>query len=168
MDETVAYVEGFLSAFFYSPVEEPQAGDRAWISHLKGFTKEFETASLNSGPLPKNRTGVSESAIATRQSANAVLPESEKLVNEYCDAAGESRRKNLAAWMQRLYKSGGHARRRAEDDLQGGDEGQDDARAEAVGRSLSKKSPRPGDGRGHFAGSSPARSTAVPDAAPVL
>jgi hypothetical protein len=107
MDETVAYVEGFLSAFFYSPVEEPQAGDRAWISHLKGFTKEFETARLNGGPLPKNRTGVSESAIATRQSASAVVSESEKLVKEYCDAAGESRRKNLAAWMQRLYRSEG-------------------------------------------------------------
>ena len=107
MDETVAYVEGFLSAFFYSPLEEPQAGDRAWISHLKGFTKEFEKARLNSGPLPKNRTGVSESAIATRQSANAVVPEAEKLVKEYCDAGGEARRRNLAAWMQRLYKSEG-------------------------------------------------------------
>jgi hypothetical protein len=107
MDETVAYAEGFLTAFFYSPVEEPQAGDRALIRHLKGFTKEFETARLNSGALPKNRTGISESAIATRQSANTVVSESEKLVKEYCDAAGEPRRKNLAAWMQRLYKSEG-------------------------------------------------------------
>jgi hypothetical protein len=77
------------------------------MSHLKGFTKEFETARLNSGPLPKNRTGVPESAIATRQSASAVVSESEKLVKEYCDAGGESRRKNLAAWMQRLYTSEG-------------------------------------------------------------
>jgi hypothetical protein len=107
MDETIAYAEGFLSAFFYSPVEEPQAGDRAWIAHLKGFTKEFETARLNSGPVSKNRTGVSESAIATRQSASAVVSEVEKLVKEYCDAGGEARRKNLAAWMQRLYRSEG-------------------------------------------------------------
>ena len=107
MDETVAYVVGFLTAFFYSPIEEPQAGDRAWISHLKGFTEEFEKATLNSGPLPKSRKGVSEGALATRQAANAVVPESEKLVKEYCDAGGEARRKNLAAWMQRLYKSDG-------------------------------------------------------------
>ena len=107
MDETVAYAEGFLSAFFYSPMEEPQAGDRAWIAHLKGFTKEFETARLNSGPVPKNRTGVPESSIATKQSASAVVSEAEKLVKEYCDAGGEARRKNLAAWMQRLYKSDG-------------------------------------------------------------
>jgi hypothetical protein len=107
MDETVAYVEGFLTAYSYSPIEEPQAGDRAWIGHLKGFTEEFETARLNSGPLPKNRTGVPESAIATRQSASAVVPEAEKVVKEYCDSAGEPRRKNLAAWMQRLYKSEG-------------------------------------------------------------
>jgi hypothetical protein len=107
MDETVAYAEGFLSAFFYSPVEEPQAGDRAWIAHLKGFTEEFETARLNSKPVPKNRTGVPESAIATRQSASAVVSEAEKLVKEYCDAGGEARRKNLAAWMERLSGSEG-------------------------------------------------------------
>jgi hypothetical protein len=107
MDETVAYAEGFLSAFFYSPVEEPQAGDRAWMSHLKGFTKEFETARLNSGPLPKNLRGVPESNVAMKQSANAVVPESEKLVKEYCDAAGAAHRKNLAAWMQKLYKGEG-------------------------------------------------------------
>jgi hypothetical protein len=107
MDETVAYAEGFLSAFFYAPTEEPQAGDRTWMAHLKGFTKEFETARMNSGGLPKNRTGVQESAIATREAANAVVPEAEKLVKEYCDAGGAARRKNLAAWMQRLYKSEG-------------------------------------------------------------
>jgi hypothetical protein len=107
MDETLAYAEGFLSAFFYSPVEEPGAGDRAWISHLKGFTKEYETARLNSGPVPKNRRGISESAIATRQGAGAAASEAEKLVKEYCDSGGEARRKNLAAWMQRLYRSEG-------------------------------------------------------------
>ena len=107
MDETVAYAEGFLSAFFYSPVEEPQAGDRAWIAHLKGFTKEYETARLNSGRLPKDLRRVPEAAIAMKQSASAVVPESEKLVKEYCDGGGDARRKNLAAWMQRLYKSEG-------------------------------------------------------------
>jgi hypothetical protein len=70
--ETLAYAEGFLTAFFYSPIEKPQAGDRAWIAHLKGFTKEFQTARLNSGPLPKRLTGVQESAIAMKQSATAV------------------------------------------------------------------------------------------------
>ena len=35
MDETLAYAEGFLTAFFYSPIEKPQGGDRAWIAHLK-------------------------------------------------------------------------------------------------------------------------------------
>ena len=107
MDETVAYAEGFLSAFFYSPVEEPQAGNRAWIAHLKGFTEEFETATLNNKPVPKNRTGAQERAIATRQSASAVVSEAEKLVKEYCDAGGEARRKNLAAWMVWLSGSEG-------------------------------------------------------------
>jgi len=107
IDETVAYLEGFLTAFSYSAVEEPQAGDRAWITHLKGFTREFETAKINSGPLPKDRTRVPESTIAMKESASAVVPESEKLVKDYCDAAGETRRKNLAAWVQRLYKTEG-------------------------------------------------------------
>jgi hypothetical protein len=107
MDETVAYLEGFLTGFSYSTVEEPQAGDRAWIAHLKGFTREFETARAHSGPLPKDRGRVPESTIAMRQSASAVVPESEKLVKDYCDAAGETRRKNLAAWVQRLYKTEG-------------------------------------------------------------
>jgi hypothetical protein len=107
MDETVAYAEGFLTAFFYSPIEKPQAGDRAWIAHLKGFTKEFQTARLNSGPLPKKLTGVQESAIAMKQSATAVEADAEKLVKEFCDAGGAARRENLAAWMQWLYKSDG-------------------------------------------------------------
>ena len=107
MDETVAYAEGFLSAFFYAPTEEPGPGDRAWMAHLKGFTKEFATARANSGGLPRNRKGIPESAIATREAATAVESEAEKLVKEYCDGGGAARRKNLAAWMQRLYKSEG-------------------------------------------------------------
>ena len=107
MDETLAYAEGFLSAFFLAPTEEPQAVDRAWMEHLKGFTKAFATARMNSGGMPKRRAGIPEDALATRESANAVVPETEKLVGEYCDAGGPARRKNLAAWVQRLYKSDG-------------------------------------------------------------
>ena len=108
MDETVAYAEGFLTAFFYSPLEEPADGDRAWIAHFKGFTKEFANARLNSGPIPKKLpSNVQESQIAMKQSANAVVTEAEKLVKEFCDAGGAAKRKNLAAWMERLYKSEG-------------------------------------------------------------
>jgi hypothetical protein len=106
MDETVAYAEGFLSAFFYAPIEAPGAGDRAWIAHFEGFTKEFQNARNNSGGVPKSRAGVQEQNLATRQSANAVIPETEKLVKEYCDAGGAARRKNLAAWMEHLNNAG--------------------------------------------------------------
>ncbi|MET0769394.1 MAG: hypothetical protein ABW081_05760 [Solirubrobacteraceae bacterium] len=108
MDETVAYAEGFLTAFFYSPLEEPADGDRAWVAHFKGFTKEFQNARLNSGPIPKKLPpNVPESNIAMKQSANAVVTEAEKLVKEFCDAGGAAKRKNLAAWMERLYKTEG-------------------------------------------------------------
>ena len=107
MDETVAYAEGFLTAFFYGAIEEPAAGDRSWIPHLKGFTKEFETAKVNSRPLPKDRSKIPEAALATNESATAVGPETEKLVKEYCDAGGDAHRKNLAAWMQYVYKKDG-------------------------------------------------------------
>jgi hypothetical protein len=108
MDETVAYAEGFLTAFIYSPLEEPADGDRAWIAHFKGFTKEFANARLNSGPIPKKLpSNVPESNIAMKQSANAVVTEAEKLVKEFCDAGGAAKRKNLAAWMERLYKTEG-------------------------------------------------------------
>lgn len=108
MDEVVAYVEGFLTAYAYSAVETPDANhDRAWISHLKGFTLEFETASVNSGPLPKNLKGIPEASIAMKQSANAVMSEAERVLKDYCDAAGDARRQNLAAWAQRLYKTKG-------------------------------------------------------------
>jgi len=108
MDETLAYAEGFLTAFFYSPIEKPQAGDRGWIAHLKGFTEAFQTARLNSGPLPKKLPpGVQESTIAMKQSATAVEADAEKLVKEFCDGGGAARRENLAAWMQFLYKSEG-------------------------------------------------------------
>jgi hypothetical protein len=102
MDETVAYVEGFLTAYSYAAVEAPGADDRPWIGHLKGFAREFQTARLNSGPLPKDLRRIPEAALATRRSANAVVGEVEKVVKDYCDAAGEARRKNLAAWMQHL------------------------------------------------------------------
>jgi hypothetical protein len=106
MDEVVAYLEGFLTAYAYSAIETPDANnDRAWIRHLKGFTKEFETARANSGALPKNRKGIPEASIATKQSANAVVSESERVLKDYCDAAGETRRQDLAAWAQRLYKT---------------------------------------------------------------
>jgi len=52
-------------------------------------------------------TGIPESNIAMRQSANAVVPEAEKLVKEYCESGGEARRKNLAAWMVYLRRPGG-------------------------------------------------------------
>jgi hypothetical protein len=42
-----------------------------------------------------------------KQSANAVVTEAEKLVKEFCDAGGAAKRKNLAAWMERLYKTEG-------------------------------------------------------------
>jgi hypothetical protein len=106
MDEVVAYLEGFLTAYGYSAVETPDAdNDRAWIRHLKGFTKEFETARANSGSLPKDRRGIPEASIATKESANAVVSAAERVLKDYCDAAGEPRRKNLAAWAQRLYKT---------------------------------------------------------------
>ena len=50
---------------------------------------------------------VKESNLATKQSANAVVGEAEKLVKEFCDAGGAAKRKNLAAWMQRLYRTEG-------------------------------------------------------------
>jgi hypothetical protein len=51
--------------------------------------------------------GIDERNLAIRQSANAVIEESEKLVKEYCDGAGPARRKNLGAWMEHLQKAGG-------------------------------------------------------------
>jgi hypothetical protein len=105
MDETLAYAEGFLSAFFYAPVEKPGPGERAWLAHFGGFAKEFQNARLNSGPA-KRAPGVQEQNLATRQSANAVIAESEKLVKEYCTAGGTTRAKNLAAWMEYLSSTG--------------------------------------------------------------
>jgi hypothetical protein len=107
MDEAPAYAEGFLSAFFYSPIEEPQPGDRAWLRHLKGFAKEFAVARLNSGPLPKSRARIPEETIAAREGAGAGAEEAEKLVKQYCESGGRARCQNLAAWMQWLYTSGG-------------------------------------------------------------
>jgi hypothetical protein len=108
MDETLAYAEGFLTAFFYAPIEAPQAGDRAWIAHFKGFSEEYQTARANSGPIPKKLPpGVDERNLAIKESANAVEAEAEKLVKEFCDKGGPARRKNLAAWMLFLDKGGG-------------------------------------------------------------
>jgi hypothetical protein len=108
MDEVVAYLEGFLTAYNYGAAETPDANhERAWISHLKGFTEEYETARANSGTLPKDRRRIPEKNLAIRESANAVVSEAERVLKDYCDAAGEPRRKNLAAWAQRLYKTKG-------------------------------------------------------------
>jgi hypothetical protein len=108
MDETVAYAEGFLTAFFYSPVVEPGDGDHAWIAHLRGFTKEYQNARLNSGPIPKKLPPDAKPGnIAMKQAANAVEVEAEKLVKEFCDAGGTAKSANLAAWIERLYKRKG-------------------------------------------------------------
>jgi hypothetical protein len=108
MDEVVAYLEGFLTAYAYSAVETPDANhERAWIAHLKGFTEEYEKARANSGGLPKDRRRIPEKNLAIRESANTVMSEAERVLKDYCDAAGEARRKNLAAWAQRLFKAKG-------------------------------------------------------------
>jgi hypothetical protein len=107
MDEIVAYAEGFLSAFFYAPVAAPGTGTPAWLAHFEGFTKEFQKARINSGGLPKNTRGIPEDNLAMRESANAVIPESEKQVREYCDKAAAAQRQNLAAWMEHLDQAGG-------------------------------------------------------------
>jgi hypothetical protein len=107
MDEIVAYAEGFLSAFFYAPVAAPGTGTPAWLAHFEGFTKEFQRARANAGGMPKSRKGIPEDNLAMRESANAVIPESEKQVKEYCEKAGQAQRQNLAAWMEHLDKAGG-------------------------------------------------------------
>ncbi len=107
MDEVVAYAEGFLSAFFYTPIAAPGTGTPAWLAHFEGFTKEYQKARINSGGLPKNRKGIPEENLAMRESANAVLPESEKQVKEYCDKKAPAQCQNLAAWMVHLDKAGG-------------------------------------------------------------
>jgi hypothetical protein len=107
MDEVVAYAEGFLSAFFYAPMTAPGTATPAWLGHFEGFTKEFQKARINSGGLPKNTKGIPQENLATRQGANAVVPESEKQVKEYCDKAGKAQRQNLAAWMAHLDQAGG-------------------------------------------------------------
>lgn len=107
MDEVVAYAEGFLSAFFYAPITAPGTGTPAWLAHFEGFTKEFHKARANAAPIPKNTKGIPQENLAIRQSANAVIPESEKQVKEYCDKAGAAQRQNLAAWMEHLDHAGG-------------------------------------------------------------
>lgn len=108
MDETVAYAEGFLTAFSYAPVEQPQPGDRAWIAHLKGFGTEYQNARNNSGPIPKKLPpNVDERNLAIRHGANAAEAEAEKLVREFCEKGGKGKCKNLAAWMLYLDKAGG-------------------------------------------------------------
>jgi hypothetical protein len=102
MDEVVAYAEGFLSAFFYAPITAPGTGTPAWIAHLKGFTEEFQNAKNNAVRIPKNTTRIRPDDLAMRQSANAVIPESEKQVKAYCDKAGPAQLENLAAWMKPL------------------------------------------------------------------
>ena len=107
MDEVVAYAEGFLSAFFYAPVTAPGTGTPAWLAHFEGFTKEFHKARLNAAPIPRNTKGIPQENLAIRQSANAVIPESEKQVKEYCGKADKAQRQNLAAWMAHLDQAGG-------------------------------------------------------------
>ena len=102
MDEVVAYAEGFLSGFFYSPIAAPGTGTPAWVAHLKGFTEEFQNARNNAVRIPKNTKGIRPDDLAMRQSANAVIPESEKQVKEYCAKAGPAQLQNLAAWMEHL------------------------------------------------------------------
>ena len=105
-DEVVAYLDGFLTAYAYTAVAAPDDKlERGWIRHLKGFTKEYQPASDYAGPLPKNLKGISEENIRAKQSANVVVSHSERVLKDYCDAAGETRRQNLAAWAQRLYKT---------------------------------------------------------------
>jgi hypothetical protein len=77
------------------------------VAYAEGFTKEFQKARVNSGGLPKNRKGIPEDNLAMEESANAVIPESEKQVKEYCEKAGAAQRQNLAAWMAHLDKAGG-------------------------------------------------------------
>ena len=107
MDEVVAYAEGFLSAFFYAPIVAPGTGTPAWLAHFEGFTKEFQKARANAGQVPKDTKKIPPENLAIRQSANAVIPESEKQVKEYCDKAPAPQRQNLAAWMEHLDKAGG-------------------------------------------------------------
>jgi hypothetical protein len=105
-DETLAYAEGFLSAFLLAPVEKPATGDRPWIAHFEGFTEEFQKARNNDMGDVKRSPGVQEPNLAHAQAAHAVIPEAEKLVKEYCKAGGAEKCKNLAAWMEYLNKSG--------------------------------------------------------------
>jgi hypothetical protein len=107
MDEVLAYAEGFLSAFFYAPIAAPGTGTPAWLAHFEGFTKEFQKARANAVQIPKDTRRIPPENLAMRQSANAVIPESEKQVKEYCDKAGAPQRQNLAAWMEHLDKAGG-------------------------------------------------------------
>jgi len=108
MDETVAYAEGFLTAFSYAPVEQPQPGERAWIVHLKGFGTEYQKARMNSGQIPKKLpAGVTEENLAYKHGANAAEAEAENLVKEFCDKGGAVKRNNLAAWTVYLDKAGG-------------------------------------------------------------
>jgi hypothetical protein len=106
-DETLAYAEGFLSAFLYGPIKEPGPEKHAWLAHFEGFTKDFHTSNLNAGALPKNRRGIEESQIAMKEASNAGIAEARKLVKEYCDAGGDAKRKNLGAWMIFLRDRGG-------------------------------------------------------------
>jgi hypothetical protein len=107
MDEVVAYAEGFLSAFFYAPITAPGTGTPAWIEHFEGFTKEFQKADANAVQIPKDTKRIPPDNLAMRQAANAVIPESEKQVKEYCDKAPAAQRQNLAAWMVRFANAGG-------------------------------------------------------------
>jgi hypothetical protein len=107
MDETVAYAEGFLSAFFYTPPEAPGPKDHAWIEHFKGFGKELQKARANSGGVGRDRSKVDPHNLAIRESATAVITEAEKLAREYCDGF-PAQRKNLAAWMAYFKQAGGH------------------------------------------------------------
>lgn len=107
MDEVVAYAEGFLSAFFYAPIAAPGTGTPAWLAHFEGFTKEFQKADANAVQIPKDTRRIPPENLAMRQAANAVIPESEKQVKEYCDKAPAAQRQNLAGWMVYLEKAGG-------------------------------------------------------------
>ncbi len=110
MDEVVAYAEGFLSAFFIAPIAAPGTGTPAWLAHFEGFTKEFQKADANAVQIPKDTRRIPPDNLAMRQAANAVIPESEKQVKEYCDKAPTAQRQNLAGWMVHLENAGGRYR----------------------------------------------------------
>ena len=68
-----------------APVQAPDAGVADLLrlqrtAGKEGFTKEFRKARVNAGGMPKSRKGDPGGQRAMRESANAVIPKSEKQV----------------------------------------------------------------------------------------